>query len=60
MVLLDGHANHSPPAGLDDIAADDGILGPVGAFDEYVWLKCSNQIVRGLFIEDDDTIHSGQ
>ena len=60
MVLLEGYANYSPSAGLDDIAADDGILGPVGAFDEYIGLKRSDQIVGCLFIKDHDTVHGGQ
>ena len=38
VTLGEGDANDSAAAGLDDIAADDRVLAPVGAFDQDVWL----------------------
>ena len=41
---------------LDDIAADNRILGPVGAFDEHVRLEHGDEIVGRFLVEDHDTV----
>src|SRR5712692_11537356 len=47
-------------AGLDGVAADDGILGPVGALDEHVGLKRRDDVVRRLLVEDHDAVDRRQ
>ena len=41
---------------FNDVAADDGVFGPVLAFDEHIRLQRGDEIVRGVRIEDDDTV----
>ena len=53
---LDRNANHAAAARLDDVAADDGVFGPVGALDEDVGLDRGDELVRRLLVEDDDGI----
>ena len=45
---LDGHPHDAAAARLDDVAADDGVVGPVGAFDQHVRFKRGDQVVRRL------------
>ena len=46
---------HDPAAArLDDVAADDGILGPVGALHEHVGLDRGDDRVRRVLVEDHD------
>ena len=45
-----------PPLAFDDVAADDGVLGPVGAFDEHIRLKAGNHLMRRVLVEDDDGV----
>ena len=47
-----GDADDAAAAGLDDIAADDRVLAPVGAFDEDVGLQRRDDLVRRVFVED--------
>src|SRR5436190_268424 len=60
IALLDRYAHHAAAARLDDIAADNGVLGPVRAFDQDVGLQRGDQLVRGVFVEHDDRVHAGQ
>ena len=60
MPRLDGDAHDAAAARLDDVAADDGVLGPVGALDEHVRLKRRDQIVRRVLVEDDDGVDAGE
>ena len=55
-----GDPDHPAAARLDDIAADNGVLGPVGAFDEHVRLERGDQVVRRLLVEDDDGVDAGE
>ena len=57
---FEGDADHPAAARLDDIAADNRVLGPVGAFDEHIGLEGGNHIVRRLFVEDDDAVDTGE
>ena len=43
MAGFDRYADHSTASRLDDVAADDGVGGPVRAFHEHVGLKRRNQ-----------------
>src|SRR3954463_7517535 len=46
--------------GLDDVAADNGILGPVRAFHENVRLQRADHVVRSVFVEHNDRIDASQ
>ena len=57
----DRDADHPAAAGLDDVAADDRVFGPVGAFDEHVRLdRRESNLVRRLFVEDHDAVDARQ
>ena len=60
MAWLDRDADHSSAARFDDVAPDDGVLSPIGAFDEDVRLEGGNQIVRRVLVEDDDAVDAGE
>ena len=52
---------HDPAASrLDDVAADDGVGGPVGPLDEHVRLQRCDQLMRRRLVENDDAIHAGE
>src|SRR5262245_51175853 len=53
---LDRNSHHFPAARFDRLAADDGIGGPVGAFDEHVRLNLENDLGRRFLVEDDGRI----
>ncbi len=38
-------------AGLDDIAADDGVGGPIGALDQHVGSQRRDHVVRRVFVK---------
>ncbi len=38
ITLFDRRPDDLPAARFDDVATDDGVFGPVGAFDEHIWL----------------------
>src|SRR5688572_21822405 len=50
--LFDRNANDLPAARLYGVASDDGVFGPVGAFDENVRLNGLDDLSRGVFRED--------
>ena len=54
------NANHRATARFDDVATDDGIFGPVGAFHEHVGLQRGNDVVGRVLIEGDDRIDGRQ
>jgi hypothetical protein len=54
------HANDSAAARFDDVAPDDSVGSPVGAFCEDVGLQSLDQIVRSGLVEDHHTIHACQ
>src|SRR5262245_47865600 len=58
MTLLDGDAHHAAPARFDNVAADDGVFGPVGAFDKGVWLNRGDQIARRVLVKNDDAVNT--
>ena len=58
MTRFDRHSDHPPASRLDDVAPDDGVFGPIGAFDEHVRLHRGNQIKRCVLVEDDDPINA--
>ena len=60
MSWLDRDADHSSAARFDYVASDDGILSPIGAFDEDIRLQGGNQIVRRVLVEDDDAVDAGE
>ena len=60
MTWFNLHTDDLAAARLDDVAADDGVLGPVGAFHQDVGLQCRDHVVRRGFIEDDDRIDAAQ
>jgi len=60
MAWLYWHANDSAAACLDDVASDDRVGGPVGAFDEDIGLQSLDQIVRCGLVEDHHTVHACQ
>lgn len=60
MAWLDRDADHSSAARFDNVAPDDGVLSPIGAFDEDIWLEGGNQIVRRVLVEDDDAVDAGE
>ncbi len=53
---LDRNTDHPAASRFDDVAADDGVGGPVGAFDEHVGLERRNEGVGRLLVEDDHAI----
>src|SRR5215213_5938763 len=48
----EGDADHLAATRFDDMAPDDRVLAPVGAFDEDVRLDGADDFVRRLFVED--------
>ena len=54
------HANDSAAARFDDVAPDDSVGSPVGAFREDVGLQSLDQIVRSGLVEDYNTIPACQ
>jgi hypothetical protein len=54
------HANDSAAARFDDVAPDDSVGRPVGAFNENIWLESLDQIVRCGLVENHHTIHACQ
>ena len=47
-------------ARFDDVAADDGVCGPVGAFDEHIRLQRGDDLVRRVLVEDHHRIDARQ
>ena len=60
MAVFDRRADHAAAARFDDVAADDLIGGPVGAFHEDVGLEACDDAVRRVLVEDDDGIDRGE
>jgi hypothetical protein len=58
MSQLDRDADNAAAPAFDDLAADDGVFGPVSALDEDVRLNGVDQSERGVFSEYDDAIHA--
>ncbi len=60
MAGLYRHANDPPAACFDDVAPDDSVGGPVGAFHEDIGLQSLDQIVWCRLVEYHDTVHACQ
>jgi hypothetical protein len=60
MTLLDRNTDHASSTRFDDVAADDGVSRPIGAFDEHVGLQSRNDLVRRVFVKDDSSIHDAK
>ena len=60
MTLFDRNTHHATAPRLHDVATDDGVNGPVGAFDQNIWLNRHDQIVRRFLVEDHDGVHARQ
>jgi len=60
MAGFDRHANDSSAAPFDDVASDDRVNSPVGAFREDIGLQSLDQIVRCGFVEDHHAVHACQ
>ena len=52
VALLDWLADDDAAAGLDGVAADDLIRGPVGALDQDVGLDARDDVGRRVLVED--------
>ena len=57
---LDRDADHPPAPRLDNVAANDGIFGPIRAFDENVRLDRLNQVSGRFFVKDHDAVDARQ
>jgi hypothetical protein len=57
---LEFDTNNAPAPGLDDVAADDGVGGPIVAFDQDVGLQDLKQVMRRGIIENDDAVYAGE
>jgi hypothetical protein len=53
---FDRHSHNFSAASLHDIAADDGVFRPIGAFDEDVGLQRRDHGVWRVFVEHDDGV----
>ncbi len=51
--LLDRDAHHAAAVRLDDVAADDRVVRPVGALDEHVGLQCRDDLAGRVLVEND-------
>ena len=52
MAFLGGNQHDSAPSGLDGIAADDLIGGPIGALHQDVGLHQADDVGGRVFVED--------
>ena len=44
---------HDPTSSrFHDVAPDDGVVRPIGALHEHVWLQVRDDVVRSLIVED--------
>ena len=55
-----GILHDAAAARFDDVAADDRVGGPVGAFDEHVRLDALDDLGRRLFVENHDGVDARQ
>ena len=51
-------ADDAAAARLDGLAADDGVERPVGAFDEHIRLQPADDLLRVVFVEHHDRVHT--
>jgi hypothetical protein len=60
MAGLQRHPDDASAPRLHDLAADDGVLGPVGAFDQHVRLNRRDEIAWGGSVEDDHGVDAAE
>jgi len=58
MPLLDGHAHDNAATGFNNVATDNGIVGPVCTLHEHIWLQRANNVGWRILVEDHDHIDS--
>ena len=52
MSLFDRNAHDATSSRFHNIAANDGVVGPIGALHEHVGLQVFYDVVRSLLVED--------
>ena len=56
MSWFDRDTNDATTSRFDNVATDDGVVGPIGALHEHVGLQVLDDVVRSLLVEDRDAI----
>ena len=58
MALFDRDTHDSTSSRFHNIAANDGVVSPVGALHQHVGLQVRNDVVRSVLVEDRDGVHA--
>ena len=58
MARLHRDADDAAAAGFHDVAANNRVCRPIGALDQHIRTKAGNHLMRGVFVEDHDGVHT--